>query len=124
RDGVDALRAEGLEVDVVSPATVPHFGLAYGAGIPENLRRSPWKAPLVPAFLASLGLAVRRAAADADLVHAHWLPSGLAARAAGRPYVVQLWGTDAELAGRLPWALRPAVRGARLALCASVSLAD
>jgi len=124
RDGVDALRAEGVEVDVVSPATVPHFGLAYGAGIPANLRREPWKAAFVPAFLASLGLAARRAAADADLVHAHWLPSGLAARVTGRPYVVQLWGTDAELAGRLPWIFRPAVHSARLALCASAALAD
>jgi glycosyltransferase involved in cell wall biosynthesis len=124
RDGVDALRAEGVEVDVVSPATVPHFGLAYGAGIPENIRRAPWKALLVPAFLASLARATRRAARDADLVHAHWLPSGLAACAAARPYVVQLHGTDAELARHLPWAFRPVVRGARLALCPSPSLAD
>lgn len=124
RDGVEALRAEGVAVEVVSPATVRHFGLAYGAGIPQNLRRAPWRALLVPPFLASMGSATRRAARDADLVHAHWLPSGLAARVAGRPYVVQLWGTDAELARRLPWAFRGTVRGARLVLCASAALAE
>ena len=124
RDGVEALRAEGVAVEVVSPATVPHFGVAYGAGIPENLRSAPWKAPLVPAFLGSLALAARRAAVGADLVHAHWLPSGFAARATGRPYAVQLWGTDAELARRFPWAFRGVVRGARLALCASAPLAE
>lgn len=122
-DAVEALRAEGVEVKVVSPATVRHYGIAYGAGIPENLRRSPWKAVLVPAFVSGLRRATRRAAADADLVHAHWLPSGLAARGSGRPYVVQLWGTDAALARRVPWAFRRPLSGARLALCASEALA-
>jgi hypothetical protein len=120
---VEALRAEGVQVRVVSPAGFDHLGLAYGPGIPENLRRAPWKAALVPVFLARLALAARHAARDADLVHAHWLPSAFAARATGRPYVVQLWGTDAELARRLPAVFRPLVAGARLALCASEELA-
>jgi glycosyltransferase involved in cell wall biosynthesis len=123
RDGVEALRAEGVEVRVVSPAGFDHLGLAYGPGIPENLRRAPWKGALVPVFLARLALAARHAARDADLVHAHWLPSAFAARTTGRPYVVQLWGTDAELARRLPAVFRPLVAGARLALCASEELA-
>ena len=51
RDAVEHLRAAGVEVAVVSPASFRHFGLAYGDGIVGNVRRRPWKALLVPAFL-------------------------------------------------------------------------
>jgi glycosyltransferase involved in cell wall biosynthesis len=57
-------------------------------------------------------------------VHAHWIPSGLAARATGKPYVLQVWGTDVELAHRVPALVRPLVRGARLVIAASAFLAD
>jgi glycosyltransferase involved in cell wall biosynthesis len=40
----------------------------------------------------------------------------------GKPFVVQLWGSDAELARRRPWAFRWLVRRARLALCVSREL--
>jgi glycosyltransferase involved in cell wall biosynthesis len=123
-DAVEQLRAHGLDVGVVSPAGFPHFGLAYGAGIAGNLRRRPAKALLVPLFLATYARAARRAARDADLVHAHWLPSGIAAHATGRPYVLQLWGTDVELARRAPALARPVVRRARLVICASRALAE
>ena len=65
-------------------------------------------------FLVSFALAARRSASDADLVHAHWLPSGLVALATGKPFVVQLWGTDVELARRARVAL-PADRAPRAA---------
>ena len=120
---VEAARAAGIEVDVVSPASFAHFGVAYGAGIAQNLRAAPWKLVLVPAFLASFALAARRAARDADLVHAHWIPSALAARATGKPYVLQVWGTDVELARRAPALVRPLVRGARVVIAASTYLA-
>jgi glycosyltransferase involved in cell wall biosynthesis len=123
RDAVEHLRAAGVEVDVVSPATFRHFGIAYGDGIPANLRRRPWKALLLPLFLASFARAARRAARDAELVHAHWLPSGLVALVSGRPFVVQLWGSDAELARRLPWPFRPVLRRARAAIAPSRALA-
>ena len=123
RDSVEAARARGGYVTVVSPAEVRHFGLAYGAGIPANLRREPWKLALAPLLVASLALATRRAARGADLVHAHWLPSGVAALTAGRPFVVQLWGTDVELARRVPPAARAVLRRARLVICASEALA-
>jgi glycosyltransferase involved in cell wall biosynthesis len=124
RDAVDDLRERGVEVDVVSPASFRHFGIAYGAGIVGNLRRSPAKGLLLPAFLASYTRAARRAAADADLVHAHWLPSGFPARATGKPYVLTMHGTDAELARRAPALLRPVVRAARMVLCVSESLTE
>jgi glycosyltransferase involved in cell wall biosynthesis len=122
-EAVDQLRATGVEVEVVSPASFRHFGLAYGAGIAGNLRRRPWLALAVPAMLISFWLAGRRAARGADLVHAHWLPAGAVALALRRPFVVQPWGTDLELARRAPWLARPILRRARLAICASHALA-
>jgi glycosyltransferase involved in cell wall biosynthesis len=123
RDAVEAVRAEGVDVEVVSPASFPHFGIAYGHGVVGNLRRRPWLALLLPAFLAAYARGTRRAARDADLVHAHWLPSGLAALAARKPFVLQLWGTDVELARRAPWLFRWVVRRARLVIVASDYLA-
>jgi L-malate glycosyltransferase len=123
RDAVEAVRARGVEVEVVSPASFRHFGIAYGHGIVGNLRAAPWKALLLPALLVSFARAARRAARDADVVHAHWLPSGLVALATGKPWVLQVWGTDVELARRAPWLARPLVRAARLVIAPSTSLA-
>lgn len=123
RDAVEHVRAAGIDVEVVSPATFPHLGLAYGDGLLGNLRASPARALLLPAFLASYLRAARRAARGADLVHAHWLPSAYVAALTGRPYVAQLWGTDVELALRAPALARPALRGARLVLCPSRAVA-
>jgi glycosyltransferase involved in cell wall biosynthesis len=124
REAVEQLRAAGVDVAVVSPASFRHYGLAYGDGIVGNLRRRPWKALLIPAFLASYARAARRAARDVDLVHAHWLPSALPAIATRKPFVLQLWGTDVELGRRAPWLARRLVRRARLVLCPSHALAD
>ena len=121
---VEGVRALGVEVDVVSPSSFQDFGIAYGGGIAQNLRAAPWKVALVPAFMATYGRAARRAARDADLVHAHWIPSAIAARMAGKPYVLQVWGTDVELARRAPALFRPLLRGARIVLAASTFLAE
>jgi glycosyltransferase involved in cell wall biosynthesis len=124
QSSVEAARSGGIDVAVVSPASFPHFGVAYGGGIAQNLRAAPWKVALVPPFLAAFAAAARRAARDADLVHAHWIPSAVAARATGKPYVLQVWGTDVELARRAPAVVRPLVRGARLVIAASSYLAE
>jgi glycosyltransferase involved in cell wall biosynthesis len=121
---VEAVRAAGIDVEVVSPASFRHFGVALGAGIAQNLRAAPWKLALVPAFLGAFAVAARRAARDADLVHAHWIPSAIAARATGKPYVLQVWGTDVELARRAPALVRPLVRRARVVVAASSYLAE
>lgn len=121
---VRAARAAGVDVSVVSPSMFPHFGIAFGSGIAQNLRAAPWKLALVPGFLAAFSLAARRAARGADVVHAHWIPSAVAARASGKPYVLQVWGTDVELARRIPALVRPLVRGARVVVAASAYLAD
>jgi glycosyltransferase involved in cell wall biosynthesis len=121
---VEALRAASVDVTVVSPATVRHFGLAYGDGILQNLKAKPWLVFAVPLFLAALARAARREGGTADVVHAHWIPSALAARAAGRPVVLQVWGSDVEIASRAPRLARPLVRGARAVVAASEFLAD
>jgi len=124
RDGVEAVRAEGLDVRVVSPASFRHFGIAYGDGIVNNLRRAPWKVLLLPLFLLSFALAARRASRGADVVHAHWLPSALPALATGKPFVLQLWGSDVAVAQRVRPLARRLVRRAQIVVCASNALAD
>ena len=120
---VERLRAAGVEVDVVSPAVFRHFGIAYGDGIAQNLRARPWLLAALPLFLASYARAARRTARRADVVHAHWIPSALAAVATGKPFALQVWGTDVELARRAPRFARPLVRRARLVIAASDFLA-
>lgn len=123
-DAVERLRRRGVEVEVVSPAGFPHFGLAYGSGIVGNLRRRPWLALLLPAFLLSFTVAAVRAARGADLVHAHWLPSAAVALLTRKPVVAQVWGTDVELARRMPWLARAVLRRARVVVAPSTVLAD
>ncbi len=122
-DAVVHLREAGVEMTVVSPASFRHFGIAYGDGIANNLRARPWRALLLPLFLLSFARAARRASRRADVVHAHWLPSAVAGVATGKPLVLQAWGSDVELAKRLPWVFRPLLRRARVVVCASSSLA-
>jgi glycosyltransferase involved in cell wall biosynthesis len=120
-DSVEHVRERGVEVDVVSPASFRHFGLAYGHGVVGNIRARPWRLLLVPLFLWSF----RRAAAsrECDLVHAHWLAAGAVAATLRKPFVVQVWGTDVELARRVPWLVRWILRRARLVIAASPFLA-
>jgi len=123
-DAVEHVRGPGVRVEVVSPASFRHYGIAYGHGIVGNLRARPWRALLVPAFLRSFRAAAMRAVKDADLVHAHWLAAGMVATTLGKPYVVQVWGTDVELARRVPWLARPVLQHARIVLAASTALAE
>ena len=121
-DAVENVRARGVQVEVVGPQQFRDFGLAYGHGVLGNLQRRPWLALGLPGLLASFVRAARRV--DADLLHAHWLPAGWVAARSGKPYVVQVWGTDVELARRAPWLVRGVLRGARLVIAASTALAQ
>jgi glycosyltransferase involved in cell wall biosynthesis len=121
-DAVEHVRARGIAVEVVGPGEFPGFGLTYGHGVMGNLRRRPWLALFVPALLAGFVRAARRL--EVDLLHAHWLPSGWVASRTGVPYVVQVWGTDVELAQRAPRLARTVLRGARLVIAASSALAE
>jgi glycosyltransferase involved in cell wall biosynthesis len=123
RDGVEELRRAGVHVGVVSPADFRHFGIAYGHGIVNNLRAAPWKLLALPLFMFSFARAARRAARDADIVHAHWLPSALPSLATGKPLVIQLWGSDVALARRMRPLARLVLRRASVVVCASTALA-
>jgi len=120
-DAVERLQAAGIEVEVLGPASFRHFGLAGEIGVMPALRRRPWAAPLL---LGSLALAVRRRAREADLVHAHWLPTAAAALLARAPYVVTLHGTDVALARRAPRLARAVLRRARGVIAVSTALAE
>lgn len=87
--------------------------LAYGGGIPENVRRSMIAKLQPPGFVACQARAVRALVRERgiDVVNSHWLvPQGLsAALVRGRPprfaHVVTLHGGDSYLLRRLPGAL-------------------
>jgi len=128
-DSVDRLRARGVEVTVVHPGALRGLRLELdGGGVVRALRRRPWLAPLL--FVA-LVRALRAAARDADLVHAHWLAGALVARFAGKPFVVTLHGTgsagrfqDLELMRRHPRVVRFLLRPARVVIGVSDPLAE
>jgi glycosyltransferase involved in cell wall biosynthesis len=75
--------------------------------------------------------AVRRAARDADLVHAHWLLTAAVARFSGRPFVVTLHGSgsagrfsDVDLARRWPRLVRLLLGPAAAVICVSETVAE
>ena len=122
-DAVERLRGRGLQVEVVFP-DLPRDG----GGLVRMIRRRPWR--MFPLFV-SLSMRLRRAARDAELVHAHWLAGACIARFSGRPFVVTLHGTgsagrfsDLSLAARLPWLVRLVLRPARTVICVSESLTE
>ena len=128
-DLVEHLREQGVEIDVVGPGAYRDYGLtgSSGAGIVASVKRRPW---LAPPLLSSMVRTLRHAAADADLVHAHWLAGALVARFAGRPFVVTLHGSgtagqlsDLSLAERSPRLVRFLLRPARAVICVSEALA-
>jgi glycosyltransferase involved in cell wall biosynthesis len=124
-----ALEREGVAVEAVSPSApglpardrlrgvavrryryAPRRAetLAY-SGAMHDRAASPGGALALAGLLAAGAVALRRAGARADLVHAHWwFPGGVQALAAGRrPLVTTLHGTDVRLA-RSRWAARAA----------------
>jgi glycosyltransferase involved in cell wall biosynthesis len=120
----EALEREGIEVEAVVPAAPgfparDRFGgvavqryryaprwaetIAYTGGMHSRVA-NPVGAVALVGLLGAGTLALRRAAAEADLVHAHWwFPGGVQALAAGRrPLVTTMHGTDVRLARSRP----------------------
>jgi glycosyltransferase involved in cell wall biosynthesis len=119
-DAVSFLRASGVNVELVVPE------LRGEGGVVEKLRRAPWYAP---GFLLRSVRALRRV--DADLVHAHWLLSGVVAVLARKPFVLTLHGSgsagrfsDLELARNAPRLVGAIVRRAQIVIAVSRPLAD
>jgi len=72
--------------------------VAYRWGIPENLRSNWTIAFQLPMFMVSFIWAAMICARNCDVIHAHWIPSGLAgllvSKLVHKPLVVTIWGTD------------------------------
>jgi len=123
---VEQLRERGVEVTVVGPEDYHGFG--GSTGVVAGFRRKPWLAPVV---LASMGRALRRAARDADLVHAHWLASMLVAPAARKPIVLTLHGSgtagrfeDLQVLAKAPRLAGALLRRARVVIGVSEQLTE
>jgi glycosyltransferase involved in cell wall biosynthesis len=127
-DLVTELAVRGVEIEVVKPGVYNDYGLAYGAGVFRNVRRRPWRLPLM---LVSALRALRRAARRADIVHVHWLLAAPLGLLSGRPWVLTLHGTptagrleDLALLNRMGWLSGPVLRRAAAVICVSQRLAD
>lgn len=103
---------DGVAVHFVGYAPRPLERLTDRAGIAANVRERPLLAALAPSLLAALAAAAWAERRWADVVHAHWLPTALPARASRRPLVVTAHGSDVALGRRVPGLLAAAVRGA------------
>ncbi len=72
--------------------------IAYGGGIPANLKAEPSRWLWVPGFFASGLYSASKLIRDVDIVHAHWSFAGLMAYGATRfvhkPYIVTFHGSD------------------------------
>ena len=84
----------GVEVERFQYAIDPRKQcIAYGGGIPDNLKNLPRAKWQLPGFFAAMAAAVWRNAGWADVIHAHWVePAFLAmtANRARRPIVVSI----------------------------------
>jgi glycosyltransferase involved in cell wall biosynthesis len=125
-DLVERLRERGVEVTVVGPEQYSGFG--GSGGVVSGFRRKPWLAPVV---LGSMARALRRAARDADLVHAHWLASMLVAPAARKPIVLTLHGSgtagcfeDLQVLAKAPRLAGALLRRARVVIGVSEQLTE
>lgn len=133
RSLLPALRAAGASVTVCgAPATEDLFGFTAAGAAFAPVGISAGLAPLADRRAVAQ---LRRATADADLVHAHGLRAGLIAAAARRlgrrraqPLVLTLHNALQEGGGPQQWLLRKAegwtVRGADLVLAVSGDLAE
>jgi glycosyltransferase involved in cell wall biosynthesis len=144
-----ALKARGHGVHVVAPADAGKGGKELRHQVPiTRVRYAParwetlaYRGSMVAAarspvgFLSAIYLVYRQARVVArlcreeqlELVHAHWwIPGGVSAWLARRPYVVTLHGTDVALLERLPPAralARRVLRGAAAVTAVSSYLA-
>ncbi len=109
-----ALRAAGLEADLIEPARP-------GARIPY-----PWKAVTLPLRLAGLlAAAARIRAGHYDLAHVHYARLGMVGPLAGLPYVLHCHGSDIRgVRPGSPWGLEiaPFLRRASLVYYATPDL--
>src|SRR5437763_11880459 len=84
----------GVEIERFQYALDPRKQcIAYGGGIPDNLKNLPRAKWQLPGFFAGMAAAVWRNAGWADVIHAHWVEPAFLAMAtnwARRPLVVSI----------------------------------
>jgi glycosyltransferase involved in cell wall biosynthesis len=99
-DVAETERVRGVDVRRVRYLPESWERVAYGSGILPNLRRDPRAALGLPALRRALARALQEYGAEADVVHVHWAPTALLAKAsvAEAPVVLTLHGSDATLA--------------------------
>ena len=89
---------EGVEVFRYRYMNQSNETVAYGGGIPANLKADPVRWLWVPPFFAFGLFSAARLIKDVDIIHAHWSFSGLIAFGATRiikkPYVLTFHGSD------------------------------
>lgn len=81
--------------------------IAYGAGIPDNLRARPWTAAAVPRFVMRWAKAAVPLAEESDVIDAHWaVPAGFVgaavARRTSRPMRLVLHSGGVHALARVP----------------------
>ncbi|MCC6157544.1 MAG: glycosyltransferase family 4 protein [Deltaproteobacteria bacterium] len=126
----ELVREESIDAVQVTRFRYAPGGLervAYGGGIPANLRAKPWLWLAVPSFVGAMATAIRHAAASADLVHTHWTAAGLAAVISGVrvPIVASFHGSDLMTSNALMKdAARAVTRRSRAVLVHSREMAE
>jgi len=95
----------GIRVRRFRSAAGRWAGVAYSGDLHRRALRSPRVAAALPFFLWAFHRALAAAIAEArpDVVHAHWwVPAGLLALLARRPYIVTSHGSDVRLLETVP----------------------
>jgi glycosyltransferase involved in cell wall biosynthesis len=100
-------------------------------GVVLSVKRSPWRAFLLPALLGALFWRCLRCADDADLIHANWTVCGVMVGIVGRlrrkPVITTLRGSDvarAEYSWLDRFILGLAVRTSTTVICVSEAMAE
>jgi glycosyltransferase involved in cell wall biosynthesis len=102
-------------------------GLAFGAGIMPNIRRSPLLAIKIPSMIFALARALWRLRNSYDVIHANWIPSPMIAHVIAlvtkKPYIVTIRGEDLRLAESkfLRPIFSPSIKNATAITCVSES---
>ncbi|RDJ00182.1 glycosyltransferase family 4 protein [Dyella solisilvae] len=124
--------ARDLRVHAVRYAPRAWRMLAQASGgVITGLRRSPWRALLLPGLLLGLFWRCLLSATGADLIHANWSICGAMAGIVGRlrrkPVITTLRGDDVTRATH-SWLdrliLGTAVRNSQIVICVSEAMAD
>ena len=118
---------EGIDVHRFAYAWPPSLQrLAYGDGIPDNLRNSRLARLEVPGLFAAMAAKVVHVARGADVIHAFWTPCAVAAAPAAKlwslPVLTRVFGDGIRLGAR--WMNRIALAASDGVVCCEGELLE